>query len=60
MNTQIGYTGNVIQYLDRLYQDSKKRFACHANTPEEVTEWQQKARPALRRLIGIEQIRSKF
>jgi len=56
MNTQIGHTGNVIQYLNRLYHDSKKRFACHANTPEEVSVWQKKARPALRRLIGIEQI----
>ena len=52
MNTQIGHTGDVVKYLNRLYCDGKRLFACHAENPQEVAEWQQKARPALHKLVG--------
>lgn len=56
MNTQRGHTGDVIKYLNSLYHEDKRLFACHADDPEAVEEWQQRARPALRGLIGFDRI----
>jgi len=56
MNTQQGHTGNVIRYLDQLYHEDNRRFACRAANPEAVAEWQQTARLALRKLIGLDRI----
>lgn len=56
MNTQQGYTGDVIQYLSQLYHEDKRRFACRADNPEAVEEWQRIARPVLCKLIGFDRI----
>ncbi|MFC1718650.1 dienelactone hydrolase family protein [Candidatus Poribacteria bacterium] len=56
MNTQIGHTEDINRYLNRLYRENKRLFACHADSPEKVLEWQQRARPALCKLIGLDRI----
>ncbi len=44
-------------YLARIYAEGQRRYACRAATPEQFTTWQAEARPALRRLLGLEAIR---
>ena len=51
------YTPEVLAYLDRIYAPERQRFSCCARTPAEVEQWQQQARPVLRRLIGLDRIR---
>jgi hypothetical protein len=50
------YSPDVRAYLDRLYDEDLREFACRAKSPEEVAEWQAVARPALRKLIGLDVI----
>ena len=50
------YSPNVQAYLGRLYDKGARRFACRADTPEQVEAWQQIARPALWTLIGLDDI----
>jgi dienelactone hydrolase len=47
----------VQRYLERIYAEGRRRHACRARTPEEFEEWQAEARPALRRLLGLDAIR---
>ena len=48
---------DVLEYLTRLHGEDRRRFACRADSPEGVAEWQERARPALRQLIGLDRIR---
>ena len=50
------YSKSVKGYLSRLYAEGNRRYACTAQTPDEVATWQAEARPALRRLLGLESI----
>lgn len=52
--TQPRYSPDVMAYLERLCDESQRKLACQARTPQEVTEWQSRARPALRRLLGLD------
>ena len=49
-----GYPPDVMAYLDRLYDESQRELACQARTPQEAAEWQTRARPVLRRLLGLD------
>lgn len=46
----------VLRYLQRLCAPGQAQCACRATSVEEFDVWQAKARPALRRLIGLERI----
>jgi dienelactone hydrolase len=48
------HSDDVLAYLGRLYDEEVREPACRATAPAEVGEWQAAARPALRRLIGLE------
>jgi len=50
------YSHTVRGYLDRLYTEEGRKFACHATNPQDFFAWQSGARPALRRLLGLERI----
>lgn len=56
MPEDTAHTAEVAAYLDRLYDGEKRAFACRARTPEELDAWQKKACPALRHLLGLEEI----
>jgi dienelactone hydrolase len=49
-----GHSETVLAYLGRLYHEHQREHACRATTPESLAQWQASARPALRRLIGLE------
>lgn len=44
------------RYWARLYAAESRRYACRAQTPEELSVWQAEARPFLRELIGLDSI----
>ena len=44
------------KYLARLYADETREYACWAKTPAGIAAWQSVARPALRRLLGLERM----
>ncbi|MAG13420.1 MAG: hypothetical protein CMN78_02365 [Spirochaetales bacterium] len=46
----------VKKYLDRLYREDRREFACRAKTPAEFADWQNPARDTLRTLLGIDRI----
>ncbi len=48
------HSDGVLAYLCRLYDERTREHACRAIGPEGVADWQASARPALRRLIGLE------
>ena len=50
------HSGEVLDYLRRLYGEEKRTFACRADSAEGVAEWQRRARPVLRHLIGLDRI----
>jgi hypothetical protein len=50
------YNAETRAYLDRIYDDQRRAFACQATNPSEVEVWQEEARPALRALIGLDAI----
>ena len=52
------YEAPIHRYLTHLYADKRRRYACRAEAPEAVSKWQTSARPALRRLLGLESIAS--
>lgn len=47
---------HVLRYLARLYDEDRREHACRATSPTEFEAWQPRARPALRRLVGLDQI----
>lgn len=51
---ELRHSDAVIKYLGRLYADDRREYACRASTPEGVAQWQSVARPALRRLMGLD------
>jgi dienelactone hydrolase len=53
-----GYSTNVLDYLQRIYDGQRQAYACRASSPKEVEAWQGEARPALRTLIGLEAIQA--
>lgn len=48
------YSPDVLAYLGRIYDESERVFACRAEDPDGVTEWQARARPELRRLLKLD------
>jgi len=48
---------DTLSHLIHLYRDEARRFACRAQTPDEVDAWQREARPALQKLIGLDRIK---
>ena len=50
------HADDTLAYLRRLYGEEKRAFAFHADAGEGVTEWQRRARPVLRHLIGLDRI----
>ena len=58
MDTTQGHSGNVLDYLTRLYGEGERDHACRADTPDGVSEWRDSARPELQRLIGLERIQA--
>jgi len=51
------HSDNVLAYLGRLYDERGRAYACLAATPEAFRAWALRARPELRRLIGLDRIR---
>lgn len=51
------HSPEMTRYLARLYDPVNRRFAFRAGTPAEAAEWREKARPALRALVGLDLIR---
>lgn len=43
-------------YIRRMQSSQHRAHACRARTPEDVEAWQSTARPALRRLVGLDRI----
>lgn len=50
------YPDDVSRFLHRLYAPGNRRWACRAQTPEEVRAWQAEARPALCALLRLDLI----
>lgn len=47
------YPENVRRYVSRICDETHRQFACRAETPAEYAEWQTRARPAYRALLGV-------
>jgi hypothetical protein len=52
----IEHPDTIRAYLDRLYDESRRRHACHARAPEGFAEWQRAARKAYPALLGVDRI----
>jgi len=52
------YPDHILRYLDRIYDAGRRRYACRAANLDEFVAWREKARPALRMLIGLERMRT--
>lgn len=50
------HPADVKAYLDRLYHENRRRYACRATTPQEFATWQPEARRAFRKLLGLTRI----
>lgn len=46
-------------FLNRLFNESHRSYACQATTPEEVRKWAASARPALCKILGLDRIASE-
>ncbi len=53
---QLEFSTKVQQYLRRLYAENTRAFACHATDEESFRAWQERARPALETLLGLDRI----
>ena len=54
----MGFPEDAQRYLERIYAEDRREHACHAEDREEFDAWQREARPALRRLLGLDSIRA--
>lgn len=54
------HSPNVIAYLNRLCNEEDRRFAFHGGESESFKEWQTRARPALRKIIGLTKMQQKL
>lgn len=54
------YSPDVLRYLARIYANSKRKYRFPGHTPEDVAEWQRRARPALRKLIGLDALEAEL
>lgn len=50
------HTEGVIRYLSRLYDEERRNYACRAKDPDSLREWQGRARPVLKDLLGLGRI----
>jgi dienelactone hydrolase len=48
------------EFAVRLYDESRREFACRARNPEEFSAWAGQARPALRALLGLGRIEQEL
>jgi dienelactone hydrolase len=46
----------VLAFLEHQVGESRREYACRAHDPHALARWQQRARPALARLIGLDAI----
>lgn len=47
------HSADVLAHIARMYDPRHREYACNAETPEEFARWQERARPALRELLGL-------
>jgi dienelactone hydrolase len=50
------HTPEVLRYLERIYAQERRGFACRATEPEAHAAWREKARPELRRMLGLDRM----
>ncbi|MEA3403383.1 MAG: hypothetical protein U9R79_19225 [Armatimonadota bacterium] len=51
---------HVLAHLRRLYATDRREFAFTGSTPGEVQRWQDEARPALRKLLGLQRMEQEL
>ena len=54
------HEGYIRDHLANVYSPEKRQFAFHGDSPEHVDRWQQRARPELRRLLGLERMEEEL
>ncbi len=54
------YPPDIGRFLDRLYARNGRKWACRAQTPEDVWKWQDGARPVLSSLLGLDLMRDRL
>ena len=50
------HSDTTLAYLNRLYGEAKRTFACREASADGVREWHQRARPALWHLLGLNRV----
>ncbi len=53
---QHSHDEQTLEHLGRLYAPERREFAFDGGGPDDVRGWQERARPALRRLLGLERM----
>lgn len=54
--TKVSHSRELLLHMGRLYDEGRREYACRGGNPGEVAEWQARARPRLRELIGLDRI----
>ena len=52
------YNPEVKNYVNRLFDENNRQFACNAKNPSEIKDWQTRARPEYKKTLGIPVIKS--
>lgn len=50
----------IIEHLGRIYSPEMRQFAFRGGRPEDVERWQERARPELRRLLGLDRMEQEL
>ncbi|MFO7975120.1 MAG: acetylxylan esterase [Candidatus Hydrogenedentota bacterium] len=50
----------VMRYLDRIYAEDRRAYACRATNPEAHVAWREEARPVLKRMLGLDRMEDKL
>ena len=50
----------ILGYLSNLYAEDRREFSFDGESPEDVERWQERARPELRRLLGLDRMEDEL
>lgn len=54
------HTPGAMRYLERIYADDKKAYACRATDPESHAAGREKARPVLKQMLGLDRMEQEL
>jgi dienelactone hydrolase len=57
---QSKHTPEVMRYLERIYTDDRRAYACRATNPDAHAAWREEARPVLKRMLGLDRMEQEL